>query len=382
MRTRTARPAATGQTPIPAPSEFSMNLPTVSSPDTHKDVVAIHDHHQEFFGDEVPAELEHRHSSEESRQSFIEQRKLSLKEAEELLSLYRKRASAFPFVYIPANAIVPSLARTSPFLLLAILTSASIGDLSLYHQINHEFRRVLSSKVIVEGRKSLDYLQGLLVYIAWYPHHVNPKNNQSFMYMNLCISLITDLGLDQDKPITANFNEIDTRGLAEGEDFSKAAKRAYLGCYYLSCSLSQGFQKPNNLHYRNLMDLHGEVLMLDEYSPEIYSLVKLQRLTEKIMEWHASKQPVGDSQMEALNAEVNIQIFLNELLEWRNSTNDVVRNLPSIGLAERFAEITVYSYQLGFLKRPYRDHLRTSAFNEPANSSHLGNCLTDRKSVV
>lgn len=213
-----------------------MNLPTVSSPNTRKDVVAIHDHHQEFFGDEVAAELEHRHSSEESRQSFIEQRKLTLGEAEELLSLYRKRAFSFPFVYIPAEATVPSLARTSPFLLLAILTSASIRDLSLYHQINHEFRRVLSSKVIVEGRKSLDYLQGLLVYIAWYPHHVNPKNNQSFMYMNLCISLITDLGLDQDKPITVNFNEIDTKGLAEGDDFSKAAKRAYLGCYYLSCS--------------------------------------------------------------------------------------------------------------------------------------------------
>ncbi|CZR61408.1 uncharacterized protein PAC_11304 [Phialocephala subalpina] len=395
MRTRTTRPTATGQTPISAHSEFSLNLPTVSSPDTRKDVVAIHDHHKEFFGDDVPAEMGHLHSSEEShqsQQSFIEQRKLSLGEAEELLSLYKKRASSFPFVHITANATVPSLARTSPFLLLAILTSASIGDLSLYHQINHEFRRVLSSKVIVEGRKSLDYLQGLLVYIAWYPHHVNPKNNQSFMYMNLCISLITDLGLDQDKPITTNFNEIDTRGLADGDDLSRPARRAYLGAYYLSSSLSQGFQKPNNLHYRNLMDIHGEVLMLDEYSPEIYSLVKLRRLAEKISEWHSSKQPVSDSQMEALNAEVNIRIFLNELLEWRNSTSDMIRNLrgsiqstycpglissvASIALAERFAEITIYSYQLGFLKRPYRDHLKTAVFSEPANSSHLGNCLT------
>lgn len=219
--------------------------------------MALHDHHKDFFGDEDSADLGQRHSSEEShqiaqpRQSLIEQRKLSLKEAEELLALYRKRASSFPFVYILENATVSSLARTSPFLLLAVLTSASIGDLPLYHQMNHEYRRVLSSKVIVEGRKSLDYLQGLLVYIAWYdstsshrlvtykcryPHHVNPKNNQSFMYMNLAISLVADLGLDQDKPITVNFNDIDTRGLAEGNDFSKAAKRVYLGCYYLSSS--------------------------------------------------------------------------------------------------------------------------------------------------
>jgi hypothetical protein len=138
-------------------------------PDANKDVVALHDHHKDFFGD--PG---HRHSSEDSQQStlsrpsIIEQRKLSLAEAQDLLNLYRERASSFPFVYIPPNATVPSLARTSPFLLLAILTSASIGDLPLYHQMNHEYRRILSSKVIVDGKKSLDYLQGILVYITWY----------------------------------------------------------------------------------------------------------------------------------------------------------------------------------------------------------------------
>lgn len=136
-------------------------------PDANKDVIALHDHHKDFFGD-IPG---HQLSSEESalsRPSIVEQRILTLPEAEELLKLYQKKASSFPFVHIEATATVPSLARTSPFLLLAILTSASIGDLPLYHQLNHEYKRILSSKVIVEGKKSLDYLQGLLIYIAWY----------------------------------------------------------------------------------------------------------------------------------------------------------------------------------------------------------------------
>lgn len=162
-----------------------------------------------------------------------------------------------------------------------------------------------------------------------YPHHVNPKNNQSFMYMNLAISLVADLGLDQEMPVSSGFNEIDPRGLSDGDDFSKAAKRAYLGTYYLSHNLSQGFQKPNNIVYREIMDVHGEVLMLDEFSPEIHSLVKLERLVEKISEWHSSKMPSDHSQMEALNDEVNIQIILNELSEWRASTPDLVKNLGS-----------------------------------------------------
>lgn len=103
--------------------------------------------------------------------------------------------------------------------------------------MDHEFRRVLSLKVIVEGQKSLDYLQGLLIYLAWYPVHVSPKHNQSFMYMSLAISLAVDLGLDKSKPSISCMSKIDTKGLIDGNQFSMAAKRAHLGCYYMSVLL-------------------------------------------------------------------------------------------------------------------------------------------------
>jgi hypothetical protein len=88
-----------------------------------------------------------------------------------------------------------------------------------------------------------------------------------------------------------------------------------------------GFQKPNNLHYRNLMDTVGESLLKDENSTEIYSLVRLQRLAEKIATHHLAKQPAPNPEMECLNDEVNIQIFLNELNDWRNSTSEDIKNL-------------------------------------------------------
>jgi hypothetical protein len=52
--------------------------------------------------------------------------------------------------------------------------------------------------------------------------------------MNLAVSLTVDLGLDEEVPNPLNFNAINTQGLIEGVLFTKAAKRAYLGCYYLS----------------------------------------------------------------------------------------------------------------------------------------------------
>lgn len=75
------------------------------------------------------------------------------------------------------------------------------------------------------------------------------------------------------------------------------------------------------------MDSHGQALMLNEPSSEVYSLVKIQRLAERIAETHAMKEPTGDPEMDALTAEVNVQMYQNELQEWRNTTPDSIRNL-------------------------------------------------------
>jgi len=97
--------------------------------------------------------------------------------------------------------------------------------------------------------------------------------------------------------------------------------------FFLFSRLSLGFQKPPELSYRNLMCSHGQSLLQDESSVEISSLVKLQRLAQRIADVHSSYEPKGDPQMETLNAEVNIQMFQHEVQEWRQSTSTLVRNL-------------------------------------------------------
>jgi hypothetical protein len=75
-----------------------------------------------------------------------------------------------------------------------------------------------------------------LILTSRYPIHANPRNNQSFMYLNLAISLTSDLGLDREAPNLNGFSKISTEGLIDGASFTDAARRAYLGCYYLSCA--------------------------------------------------------------------------------------------------------------------------------------------------
>jgi hypothetical protein len=146
-------------------AEFSLDLPPVIAPDSEKIVNELHQHHKRALGEEV--EVAESQSLRESRIEVIEPRKLDLSDAERLLSAFRHKAPFFPFIVIPEGATVSSLSRTSPFLLLAILTIASGMDTPLNYQMDQEFRRILSEKVVAEGQKSLDFLQGILLYIAW-----------------------------------------------------------------------------------------------------------------------------------------------------------------------------------------------------------------------
>jgi hypothetical protein len=91
------------------------------------------------------------------------------------------------------------------------------------------------------------------------------------------------------------------------------------------------------------MDGHGQSLLQDESSAEISSLIKLQRLAERIAEVHRSSEPKGDLQMEALNAEVNIQMFQHEVQEWRKSIATLVRNLRMLLL---FDELSIFLFNL------------------------------------
>ena len=83
---------------------------------------------------------------------ILKSRQVSLEQAQTWLQTFRRMSLWFPFVTIPPDATVPSLARDVPFVLLSLLTVTAKSDTNYYYQLDHEFRRVLSHQVVVEGR--------------------------------------------------------------------------------------------------------------------------------------------------------------------------------------------------------------------------------------
>ncbi|RAK98745.1 Zn(II)2Cys6 transcription factor domain-containing protein [Aspergillus ibericus CBS 121593] len=149
---------------------------------------------------------------------------LNMQDAEELLCQFRERQEFFPFIELPEGTSAASMAASRPFLLLAILTVSLTRKPLLQRRVDERFRRVLSERIIFYGEKSLDYVQGLLVYMAWCPLHIRPLSSQLSQFMQILITMISDLKL--------------TENLHDG-----AARDACLGCYILSSLLSLGFRR-------------------------------------------------------------------------------------------------------------------------------------------
>ncbi|EDO03880.1 hypothetical protein SS1G_06361 [Sclerotinia sclerotiorum 1980 UF-70] len=260
---------------------------------------------------------------------YIPGRKLTLSQATHLLNSYIPKLPFFPFVTLPANPTIPTLSQQSPFLLLAILTTAAIPHPYLHHQLDQEFRRVLSLKLIVNSQKSLDYLLGLLVYIAWYPMHTKPKSNPCFTYMNLANSLAVDLGLDKAEPQTNIFGEFDLKGLVRSDGrWTTEAKRAYMGCYVLCSQLAIGFSKPQTMSYENLLPSNPDSFIPSHTSTPATAMVILERISDRTNDaWTLKNYP----QMDAFSTELYVQLFTAELDTWkRNVPEYITASLQSL----------------------------------------------------
>lgn len=147
-----------------------------------------------------------------------------------LLDSYRSMTAFFPFVLLPRDSFLRDLIQQRPVLLFAVFTAASYDSYQLQNALSREFRKVVMVK-IMNGEKSLDLLQGLLVFIAWHHHYMDPHAASVHLLLQICVGIAGDLGLDNlPSPTRSPMQKEDLR--------QREAKRAFLGCYYLASSLS------------------------------------------------------------------------------------------------------------------------------------------------
>lgn len=108
---------------------------------------------------------------------------------------------------------------------------------SLQHRLGEEVRQQALHKMLSGAEKSLDLLQGLLVYTAWYCHFYQASKHQEFLLSQLCVTLAHSIGINKNRRQQGD-NGDQCKMVSETDQspsLISAQMRAYLGTYCVSC---------------------------------------------------------------------------------------------------------------------------------------------------
>lgn len=146
---------------------------------------------------------------------------------------------SFPFVVIPQAAGVDTLRQRLPFLFLAIMAVMTYRQPTIQRKLGDEFKNQVAVRVIGQSHRSLEILEAILVYSAWYQSFYRPQSQLLATMLQLCVAMVRDLGLAKNPRDSAHkrpFFEEDC-GLLFKVEPSTAERRALLGTYYLNMAL-------------------------------------------------------------------------------------------------------------------------------------------------
>jgi hypothetical protein len=94
--------------------------------------------------------------------------KPSLVQAEEYLRSFQiNNLQYFPFMYIPPTTSAQQLQQEKPFLWLCIMAVSSKST-SQQQALGSEIRHAVAHEVVVQLSRNLEFLLGILIFIAWY----------------------------------------------------------------------------------------------------------------------------------------------------------------------------------------------------------------------
>ncbi|KAK0628183.1 hypothetical protein B0T17DRAFT_614137 [Bombardia bombarda] len=268
--------------------------------------------------------------------SFGLQPQFNLDSAASLLGTFRTvMLEHFPCAVVGEHETVASLAQDRPFVLLALLAAASSSRTLQGHSLyDEEFRKILGLKFVAGGERSLELLQGLVVYVAWYPFHLRPKNKQAFQYIRMTVDIVNDLELDQDPGLD---DDLEDAMMPTPERLGDI--RTYLSSYYLVSSFASTWNRTPQLQYTEYTAKCCDIL--ERYSQTKGDVIlawqaRLQRIVEEASDMRRNQR--GHSQ-----SEYQIGLMLKgmeaQLVEWEGRLALDVASATSVRIAILFTRI-------------------------------------------
>lgn len=280
---------------------------------------------------------------------------VTIERADTLVEVYKSDMMPhFPFIILPAHITGTSLRHERPFLFLAIISVASYHDLIIQEKLGHRFKYMVSEKVLLGGDDSLslEYLQGLLIVLAWNQYHGRSKYYSQ--YLQLAISIAVDMRLDRkpirNKPTNPGSKRDPIAGNVGTQTWGPEEQRAAAGIFYISSTISKLLDKMNTFQCTPCIE--EGCLSLRQKSQyqtdkDLYHVIRLQRIIENI-------DKLADQSFSDIDAQNAFLQTRAELEEFRIYLSSDVGD--SHLLFMQFHTAKLFLYQVAFFERSLQHH--------------------------
>ncbi|KAM3081082.1 hypothetical protein ACMFMG_005035 [Clarireedia jacksonii] len=325
---------------------------------------------------------------------------VTIKKAEAAIMDFESRTFSFPFVILPPNTSLNVLRQQRPFLLLAVLAATAQSNMNLQSLLEHELRETLGRRVITRGEKSIDLLQGLLVYLAWYHHHYDPDTQQLFQLTQMANAMAIDLKLHKpyEAPRVTNSNifDMDTQmplpaDLRTSTTASQLEQmRTLVGCYCLTSPLCRGLRKPNSLKYHDYIEECSQLLAkvkLSESDIMLPYFTRLQRLGDEVNDAFDYSNHGQLAKLDPVRIEILNKSFAQKFQEMQRSFPAQAWNNPL--LMSSYYHLRTYVNEIGLhaLRADSDQFLmpqsnRNSWYHSSARTETLIRCLQAAKEYL
>jgi hypothetical protein len=253
--------------------------------------------------------------------------------AEELMSIWRSDlVSACPGITIPRHWTAHELRSNKPSLFHAVMAAAAHSHGSEFSdKLHQEAIYLYARSAFINGEKSVQSIQAMLVTVAYYSPPKSPGQLQIYQWVNMAASMALELGLAS-KPRT--HEQLPKRAIRSLQKISSPEEllehcRTVLTLYIISAGFSMRLKRPNILLFNSWM---GECVIMLEKSKLLddrrtIAHLKLQRIADEANTAFGFDDASTSFSLSELRMQIILRIFDRRMLDWKKSVPDEVMTL-------------------------------------------------------
>ncbi|KAF2196434.1 hypothetical protein GQ43DRAFT_257265 [Delitschia confertaspora ATCC 74209] len=280
---------------------------------------------------------------------IIDRGLLHIAMADELLDIYRNElVHHSPQAVIPKDWSASKLRTEKPGLFHAVMAAASHSKGSaLSNRLHDEVISLYAKSCFIKGERSLQYIQALLVTVAYYTPPSIPAHLQIFQFGNMAAGMAFELGLAY-KPRT--HEQLPKRAIKSLQRISSTEEllencRTILMLYIVTAGFATRLRRPNILLYNSWMEECHRLLTksprLDD--KRVIAWLNLQKIADEGMSAFGFDDASTSFSLSELRLQVILRVFERRMEEWKKSTPPEVMSL-SLMMEYHQNEITMWEF--------------------------------------